>query len=153
VPEPVRPTPPPRPAIIQRREAQRQATLARSRAEAPSPDPATAVTAHALCPIKGFQWVEASVRLNVVVLRETYADPHQEGWALLTTEDFVDPQAPAREYRRRTTIEERHRHELVVHDHPELDDLHNETHPQIPVEAADQRGRVVTGLQRRFRSA
>lgn len=49
------------------------------------------VRARVLCPIKGFQWAQASVRLNVVVLRETYADAHQEGWALLTTEDFVDP--------------------------------------------------------------
>jgi hypothetical protein len=122
VPEAVRPTPPPRPPVIQRREKQRQATLARQQAAAPPPDPATVVTARALCPIKGFQWAEASVRLHVVVLRETYADAHQEGWALLTTEDFADPQAPARAYRRRTTIEERHRQLKCFHD---LTDFHS----------------------------
>jgi len=122
VPEPVRPPSPPRPAVIQQRENKRQATLARLKAEAPPPDPATVVTARALCPIKGFQWAEASVRLNVVVLRETYADAHQEGWALLTTEDFVDPQAPPRDYRRRPTIEELHRQLKCFHD---LTDFHS----------------------------
>lgn len=122
VPEPVRPPPPPRPARIQQRENKRQVTLARLKAEAPPPDPATVVTARALCPIKGFQWAEASVRLHVVVLRETYADAHQEGWALLTTEDFVDPQGPPRDYRRRTTIEELHRQLKCFHD---LTDFHS----------------------------
>lgn len=47
--------------------------------------------------------------LHVVVMRETYADGQQSGWALLSTEDFADPQRPPRDYARRTTIEERHR--------------------------------------------
>lgn len=126
-PPPVLPTPP-RPALIQQRENKRQATLARKKAEAPPPDPATVVTARALCPIKGFQWAEASVRLHVVVLRETYADAHQEGWALLTTEDFVDPQAPPRDYRRRTTIEELHRQLKCFHD---LTDFHSRSRNAI----------------------
>lgn len=58
----------------------------------------------------------------MVVLRETYADAHQEGWALLTTEDLVGPQAPVREYRRRTTIEERHRQPKCFYD---LTDFHS----------------------------
>jgi IS4 transposase len=57
-----------------------------------------------------------------VLLRETYADAHQEGWALLTTEDFVDPQAPPRDYHRRTTIEELHRQLKCFHD---LTDFHS----------------------------
>lgn len=120
-PPPVSPTPP-RPAGIQQREDHRQATLARLKAQAPPPDPATVLIARALCPIKGFQWAEAPVGLNVVVLRETYADGHQEGWALLTTEDFVDPQAPPQDYRQRTGIEELHRRLKCFHD---LTDFHS----------------------------
>jgi len=122
VPQPAVPTPPQRPVAIQRREQKRQATLARKKAQAPPPDPATIITARELCPIKGFQWGEAPVPLHVVVMRETYADGHQEGWALLTPEDFVDPQRPPRDYRRRTTIEERHRQLKCFHD---LTDFHS----------------------------
>ena len=121
------PEPPPtpqvkRPDLIQRREHQRQKTLAQRKAQAPPPDPATLITARELCPIKGFQWAEARVPLHVVVMRETYADGHQQGWALLTTEDFADPQQPPRDYRRRTTIEERHRQLKCFHD---LTDFHS----------------------------
>ena len=55
-------------------------------------------------------------------MRETYADGHQEGWALLTTEDFADPQQPPRDYRRRTASEERHRPLKCFHD---LTDFHS----------------------------
>jgi hypothetical protein len=75
-----------------------------------------------LCPIKGFQWAEARVPMHVVVLREHYADGHQEGWALLTTEDFADPQAPPQQYGWRTTIEERHRQLKCFYD---LTDFHS----------------------------
>jgi len=60
--------------------------------------------------------------MHVVVLRETYADGHQDGWALLTTEDFADPQGPPRDYARRTTIEERHRQLKCFYD---LTDFHS----------------------------
>lgn len=121
------PGPPPsppvkRPEVIQRRERHRQKTLAQRKAQAPPPSPATLITARQLCPIKGFQWAEARVPLHVVVMRETYADGHQEGWALLTTEDFADPQQPPRDYRRRTAIEERHRQLKCFHD---LTDFHS----------------------------
>jgi len=112
----------PRPEVIERRERHRQKTLAQKKAQAPPPDPATVITARELCPIKGFQWAEARVPLHVVVMRETYADGHQEGWALLTTEDFADPQQPLRDYRRRTAIEERHRQLKCFHD---LTDFHS----------------------------
>lgn len=114
--------PPVRPAPIQRRERKRQATLARKKSQLPLPDPSTVVTQRELCPLKGFQWAEARVPLHVVVMRETYADGHQEGWALLTTEDFVDPQRPPRDYGRRTAIEERHRHLKCFYD---LTDFHS----------------------------
>jgi hypothetical protein len=113
---------PSRPAVIERRERKRQATLAQRKSQAPPPDPASVVTARELCPLKGFQWAEAQVPLNVVVMRETYANSQREGWALLTTEDFVDPQRPPQDYRRRTTIEERHRHLKCFYD---LSDFHS----------------------------
>ena len=128
VSEPIRPPPPPRPAGIQQRENQRQVTLARLKAQAPPPDPATVLTARALCPIKGFQRAEAPVRLNVVVVRATYADAHQDDWALLTTEDFVDPQTPPQDYRLRSGIEERHRHLKCFHD---LTDFHSRSFSAI----------------------
>jgi hypothetical protein len=122
VPGPPLPPPVKRPEVIEGRERQRQKTLAQKKAQAPPADPATVITARELCPIKGFQWAEARVPLHVVVMRETYADGHQEGWALLTTEDFVDPQQPPRDYRRRTAIEERHRQLKCFHD---LTDFHS----------------------------
>jgi hypothetical protein len=122
LPQPPVPLPPQRPLAIQRRERKRQATLASRKAQEPPPDPATVITARELCPIKGFHWPEAPVPLHVVVMRETYADGHQEGWALLTPQDFADPQDPPRSYRRRTTIEERHRQLKCFHD---LTDFHS----------------------------
>jgi hypothetical protein len=122
VPGPPPPPPVKRPEVIERREHHRQKTLAQRKAQVPPPRPATVITARALCPIKGFQWAEARVPLHVVVMRETYADGHQEGWALLTTEDFADPQQPPRDYHRRTAIEERHRQLKCFHD---LTDFHS----------------------------
>lgn len=113
---------PPRPEVIQRRERKRQETLAQRKAQAPPPDLATVLTVRELCPIKGFQWGEAAVPLHVVLMRETYADGHQNSWALLSTEDFVDPQAPPRDYARRITIEERHRQLKCFYD---LTDFHS----------------------------
>jgi hypothetical protein len=123
----VRPAPPAapplkRPLILEQREQQRQRTLAARRAQAPPPDPATVLVRRELCPIKGFQGAEARVPLHVVVLRETYADGHQQGWALMTTEDFADPQQPPRDYARRPTIEERHRQLKCFYD---LTDFHS----------------------------
>jgi hypothetical protein len=114
--------PPSRPAVIERRERKRQATLKERKAQAPPADPATVITARELCPLRGFQWAEARVPLNVVVMRETYADGHQEGWALLTTGDFIDAQEPGQDYACRTTIEERHRQLKCFHD---LADFHS----------------------------
>ncbi len=123
----VLPTPAPaaplkRPLVIEKRERKRQQTLAGQRAQAPPPDPATVIQSRALCPIKGFKWGQAPVPLHVVVMRETYADGHQQGWALMSTEDFADPQQPARDYARRPTIEERHRQLKCFYD---LTDFHS----------------------------
>jgi hypothetical protein len=111
-----------RPLVLEKREEKRQRTLAQRRAQAPAPDPATVIARRELCPLKGFQWGQARVPLHVVVLRETYADGHREGWALMTTEDFVDPQQPPRDYARRPTIEERHRQIKCFYD---LTDFHS----------------------------
>lgn len=113
---------PKRPEVIERRERTRAQTLARRKAQEPPPDPATVLKNRELCPIKGFQWAEARVPMHLVVMRETYADGHQDGWALLTTEDFADPQKLPRDYARRTTIEERHRQFKCFHD---LTDFHS----------------------------
>ena len=123
----VLPTAPPappvkRPLVLEKREEKRQRTLAQQRAQAPPPDPATVIARRELCPLKGFQWGEARVPLHVVVLRETYADGHQEGWALMTTEDFADPQQPPRDYARRPAIEEHHRQLKCFYD---LTDFHS----------------------------
>jgi hypothetical protein len=98
-----------RPAAIQRRERKRQETLARKQAEEPPPDPAQVLTRRELCPIKGCRWNELPVPFDLVAMRETYADGHQSGWVLMSTAPVGDPQQPARDYARRTTIEERHR--------------------------------------------
>ena len=112
----------PRPVVLEQREQKRQRTLTQQRAAAPPPAPATVCVRRELCPIKGFQWAELRVPLHVVVLRETYADGHQAGWALLTTADFTDPQQPPRDYARRPTIEERHRQLKCFYD---LTDFHS----------------------------
>lgn len=109
--EPTRPAAPrlKRPEVIERRERTRQQTLARQKSEAPPPDPSTVLVRHELCVIRGFQWTEASLPLQVVLVRRTYADGHQVCWALMDTRAVSDPQGPPTEYARRTTIEERHR--------------------------------------------
>lgn len=104
------PVPPQRPESIRRREAKRQQTLAAQKAALPPPPPAQVVVRRELCPIKGFSsWAAATVPLHVLLLRDTYADGHQDGWALMSTADFHDPLRPKLAYERRTQIEERHR--------------------------------------------
>jgi len=113
---------PTRPAAIARREQARQRTVARNKAKAPPSKPSEVLTGRELCPIKGFRWAELPVALHVVLLRETYADGHQDGWALMSTEDFADASQLPRDYRRRTAIEERHRQLKCFYD---LSDFHS----------------------------
>jgi hypothetical protein len=113
IPPPV-PSPPPvpaqRPEALQRREAKRQQTLAARKAAPPPPPPDQVVVRRELCPIKGFtSWSAATVPIHVLLLRETYADGHQEGWGLMNTADFHDPLRPKQDYGLRTHVEERHR--------------------------------------------
>jgi len=121
------PAPPPvpaqRPEAIQRREAKRQQTLAARKAAQPAPPPAQVVVRRELCPIKGFtSWAAASVPLQVLLLRDTYADGHQDGWGLVSTGDFHDPLQPKAAYGCRTHIEERHRQIKCFYD---LTDFHS----------------------------
>ena len=105
-----KPTPADRPEVIIRRELQRQKTLAAKRAKAPAPDPADVLQRTEICPLKGFtSWSECTVPIHVLLLRDCYADGHQDQWALMTTADFANPRQPKDQYARRTQIEERHR--------------------------------------------
>ena len=63
-----------RPPVIARREAKRQAKLAQER---PAPNPAEVLTQHEYCWIQGFHsWSELPVPMNVLLIRERYADGH-----------------------------------------------------------------------------
>jgi hypothetical protein len=104
---PPRPAPAHQPEDVRRREQKRQATLAARRA---APDPATVQTQTEYCAISGFtSWSEATVPLNVVLMRDRYADGHADEWALISTRAYSQAQQPQQDYRLRTDIEERHR--------------------------------------------
>jgi hypothetical protein len=112
-----------RPQEIVRRELKRQKTLAAKKAKAPPPDPTQVVVRTEVCPIKGFSsWSECSVPINVLLIRETYADKHQDQWALMDTGDWADPRQSKEDYELRTKIEERHRLLKCFHD---LSDFHS----------------------------
>lgn len=110
-PRPVlKPVPANRPPQIQRREAKRQQTLKEKKAEARPRPAAEVIEKTQICPLKNFRsWSETTVPIHVLLMREVYADGHEEGWGLMTTEDFKDPFKPRQDYARRTSIEERHR--------------------------------------------
>ena len=121
-PEPKLP-PSHRPEAIVRRELKRQKTLAIKKAEQPAPDPAKVVVRTEICAIKGFNsWSECGVPINVLLVRESYADGHRDEWALMDTADFTDPLRPKEDYELRTKIEERHRLLKCFHD---LSDFHS----------------------------
>jgi hypothetical protein len=107
---PPKPCPPERPEVLVRRELKRQKTLALRKANAPAPNPAQVLERTEICPIKGFtSWSECAVPIHVLLLRETYADHHQDQWGLMTTADFAEARQPKDQYACRTEIEERHR--------------------------------------------
>lgn len=114
---PVAPPPPPaphRPAVIVRREAQRQATL---EAQRPAPDPAQVLQAREFCWLEGFNsWSEVQVPLHVLLMRERYADGQVDEWGLMTTRLYRESQQPRADYQLRVKIEERHRILKCFHD-------------------------------------
>ena len=106
-----------RPEVIVQRELKRQKTLAAKKAQEPTPDPATVLVRTEICPIEGFtSWSECTVPMQVLLVREHYADAHQEEWGLMGTAKFTDPCQPKKQYERRATIEERHRLLKCFHD-------------------------------------
>lgn len=120
-PPPPKPVPSHRPEAIRRRERTRQKTLAAKKAQQPPPDPAKVVIRTELCPLQGFSsWSECGVPINVLLMRETYADQHQEEWALMDTRPAG--RHSREEYGLRAKIEERHRLLKCFHD---LSDFHS----------------------------
>jgi hypothetical protein len=112
-----------RPEAIVRRERQRQQTLAARKTEAPPPPPSERLLRTECCPIKGCtSWTDCQVPMNVLLLRDCYADGHQDQWALMTTADFVRPEQPKEQYDWRVKIEERHRVLKCFYD---LSDFHS----------------------------
>ena len=112
---PPKPIPAQRPEAIIRRERKRQKTLAANKAKAPPPDPAKVLRRTEICPIQGFtSWSECGVPINVLLIRETYADQHQDQWALMETRPAGAQSKQA--YGLRTNIEERHRLLKCFHD-------------------------------------
>jgi hypothetical protein len=115
-PEP-KPVPSHRPEMIVRRELKRQKTLAKLKAQKPPPDPAQVLERTEACAIQGFKsWSECTVPLDVVLMREVYADGHRDQWALMSTGRIVNPAKSKEQYGLRTTIEERHRILKCFHD-------------------------------------
>lgn len=116
-----KPVPAHRPEAIIRRERKRQKTLAANKARQPPPDPAKVRIRARICPIQGFSsWSECAVPIHVLLVRETYADGHQDQWALMDTSP-ADCQFKE-QYELRTKIEERHRLLKCFHD---LSDFHS----------------------------
>ena len=99
-----------RPERIAKRELKRQATVAANKAQQPPPDPAKVRVGTEVCPIQGFNsWTECAVPINVWLLRESYADGHQEQWGLMSTADFKEASQAKTYYDLRVKIQERHR--------------------------------------------
>ncbi len=112
-PEPtptVPPVPPARPAVLQRRETSRQKKLAQLRAQQPPPAPADLRTFTECCALPNFtSWTAATVPIQVVLLRDHFADGHHDAWALMTTSPGIQPLEALHLYGKRPAIEERHR--------------------------------------------
>jgi hypothetical protein len=104
-------SPRPRPEAIVKREKKRQETLEQLKEQKPSPPPEEIIVKREAATIGEFRsWSSCTVPLSVVANRETYADGHQKTWLLIDTKEVeVDPTEASKEYRLRTTIEERHR--------------------------------------------
>jgi hypothetical protein len=135
----VAPAPLPKPALghrpeeLVRRELKRQKTLAAKKAKEPPRDPAEVLQRTEICPIKGFRsWSECGVPINILLIRETYADGHQDQWGLMDTGDWTQPRQPKEQYGLRTKIEERHRLLKCFHD---LSDFHSRCFNVIAAQA------------------
>jgi hypothetical protein len=112
-----------RPAAIVRRERTRQKTRAAQKAQEPPPPAAETLTRTEYCAIKNCaSWTACQVPMHVLLLREHYADGHQDQWALMSTADFAPDHRPKEQYDLRVKIEERHRLLKCFYD---LSDFHS----------------------------
>lgn len=115
-PGPVSPSPP-RPARIQKREANRQQTLAQQKAKAGARNDATAKPAsradlpHTLLGIgRGLlSWSDCPVPLTAVINREVDEHGQHSDWVLVSTAARLTANQMRSTYELRTAIEERHR--------------------------------------------
>jgi hypothetical protein len=116
LPDPTRVSPPDTSGAhptAEKRERTRQRTLARQKAKAVKqspPDPSTVRERTLIARFPGLtSWWDCPVPLTGVYSRDVYADGHEEGWLLVTTNENW-PAARVRDlYGVRTDIEERHR--------------------------------------------
>ena len=102
---------PPHPTA-KKRERKRQETLVRQRAEhaEPSPDPQRVRERTLIARFPGLtSWWDCPVPLTGVYSRDIYADGHEEGWLLVTTNADWSARRVRDLYALRTDIEERHR--------------------------------------------
>jgi hypothetical protein len=95
------------------RERKRQQTLARrqaKRAEESPPDPSSVRERTLVARFPSLtSWSDCPVRLLGVYSRDVYADGHEEGWLLVTTNEDWSARRVRDLYGLRTDIEERHR--------------------------------------------
>jgi hypothetical protein len=118
LPKPPAPSPPPdRPEPVARREAARQKTLARRRQEAGPKPPARTLESIE------YRWIEPSrvwetctVPVNVLLVRNHYANGETLEWALASTRVFADPLEMWTTYRLRPAVEADHRQEKCFWD-------------------------------------
>src|SRR4029077_15833985 len=103
---------PPHPAAKQR-ERTRQRTLARQRAKRAQkspPEPSSVRERTLIARFPGLtSWWDCPVPLTGVYSRDVYADGHEEGWLLVTTNEDWSARRVRDLYGLRTDIEERHR--------------------------------------------
>jgi hypothetical protein len=102
--------PRPRPKVVVKREKKRQEKIRELKQEKQSPLPEETLVKREAAAIGEFSsWSSCTVPLSVVANREHYADGHQETWLLIDTKEVQDPSEDQKEYRLRTTTEERYR--------------------------------------------
>lgn len=99
--------------MAEKREKTRQKTLAKQRAEqekASPPDPSRVRERTLIARFPELtSWWECPVPLTGVYSRDVYADGHETGWLLVTTNANWSAERVRDLYSRRTDIEERHR--------------------------------------------
>ncbi|RPI75668.1 MAG: hypothetical protein EHM42_15255, partial [Planctomycetaceae bacterium] len=95
-----------------KRERTRQETVAKQRAQnpQPSPDPSRVRVKTLIGRFTGLtSWWDCPVPLTGVYSRDLYADGHEEGWLMVTTNPSWSARRVRDLYGLRTDIEERHR--------------------------------------------